>query len=1022
MKKSTIFMILVNIFIINNFNINAQWSNIGPNYYGSINYSSIAKLDNSIYISSKGSYTDSNPNDGFGTIVKGFGILKSVDGGESWSITNKGLNSLTVRALLAVGNYLYAGTDDGLYSITNNDDTWVKVGNGLINGAIFCLANSNDIILAGADGGNLYVSKDIGATWYANSSIPWNQGYNDRIISLAIDGNNIALIPWVGGVFVSNNTGSTWSSFASGLPQSIYDLNQTIVGIKNNVLYAGNPNGFFYTPLESVDWKPIYTDCGCTSFYFTNSNIYSASCGFRRSLNFNNTWTTTTLNPIITKGFLTFEKDGSQKVFSFSTDSLYYSNDEGVQWHIISSGLHNRPKLGIGIQSVKLLDKLLLAGDQGPKTAIHRTEIDKFSNYPNYIANWKSSITGWNGAKINCFAFEKNATSLKIYAGLWAAGSMYSIDTAKTWKRLDNGLIYGQSLRTINALSWFNSKLYAAVNDSELGKIYSLDPLTNKWIPKSNGLNELHDLANFQDLANNDTVLLTTTWENGLYMSKDGGNNWYSKNNTIKESYKISISDSLIAIGCTNHNGDSPGIYISKNFGKTWTTSNLGLADRYITAIIITNNIIFASTRGGKIFCSTDTARSWFEPDRNLICKNVNGFTVNDSMIFAATDNGVWCSKINTLLSQPNRPNNLTVKADISEFPCGVSLSWSSAVNAVYYRIQVATDANFSNIVFDTTGMQTTSIKLKNLSCYQNYYFRVASVNTVSMSCSNEVYFNLEPKIPDKPGLLFPTNSSIEQPTDFYLGWSGASRADKYSIQVSTKSDFSSTIVDLSGLTTAYYEAKGLANGTKYYWRVKATNDTGWSKWSDIWNFTTYILQIPNKPNLNFPQNNMTNRPPNEQVNWSNVGADKYALQVSTTSDFSSNIVDVSDLTSTYYDLFNLTHSTKYYWRVRAANIIGWSSWSDTWNFTTYLVTTIEENNKKSDFKIYPNPTNSFFYIEGVIRDYSILIVSMDGKVFIKKEMHENLSKIDLSPLPIGTYFIKLTNKNCSITTIIIKQ
>ena len=84
-----------------------------------------------------------------------------------------------------------------------------------------------------------------------------------------------------------------------------------------------------------------------------------------------------------------------------------------------------------------------------------------------------------------------------------------------------------------------------------------------------------------------------------------------------------------------------------------------------------------------------------------------------------------------------------------------------------------------------------------------------------------------------------PVNNSVEQPLDLSCSWHPSSNITSYSLQISTLPDFSSFVVDQSGLIDTIYQLEHLSPCTSYYWRINATNDAGTSAWSTIWNFRT---------------------------------------------------------------------------------------------------------------------------------------------------------------------------------------
>ncbi|MBD3291079.1 hypothetical protein GF337_19885 [candidate division KSB1 bacterium] len=192
------------------------------------------------------------------------------------------------------------------------------------------------------------------------------------------------------------------------------------------------------------------------------------------------------------------------------------------------------------------------------------------------------------------------------------------------------------------------------------------------------------------------------------------------------------------------------------------------------------------------------------------------------------------------------------------------------------------------------------------------------------------------PPIPNAPTLSSPPNNATNQQTSLTLRWNASSGAASYELQVDDNQNFSSPVVNRSGITSTSQVVSGLAEGTLYYWRVNASNSSGTSPWSGVWRFTTQA-DVPEVPTLVSPPNNAVNQPTSLTLEWNtSAGAASYQLQVDNDSNFGSPAFNQSGLTETSQDVTGLATSTLYHWRVRAANSAGTSSWSSVWSFTTF--------------------------------------------------------------------------------------
>jgi ligand-binding sensor domain-containing protein len=213
------------------------------------------------------------------------GVFKSVDNGESWTESDTGITTKwTFDLCLAPGGRLFAATNGGgLFVSLDTGATWQPSGEGVIAPSIRkVVCGPNGTMYAGCYPGGLYRSPDIGAHWQLLSAV-FGQYESVRTVSADTSGHVAAAtdfslkcsddngVNWspvtyafpyslwtvfldlsghlyqstgAGKVYRSDDFGTTWSDFSSGLPVNGLAISSFAVGDDGHI-FAGTGTGVF---------------------------------------------------------------------------------------------------------------------------------------------------------------------------------------------------------------------------------------------------------------------------------------------------------------------------------------------------------------------------------------------------------------------------------------------------------------------------------------------------------------------------------------------------------------------------------------------------------------------------------------------------------------------------------------------------------------------------------------------------------------------------------------------------------
>jgi photosystem II stability/assembly factor-like uncharacterized protein len=194
------------------------------------------------------------------------GIVKSVDGGESWSNASSGLtgdaNSLAINPIDPTT--LYAATATGIFKSADAGRNWNAVGSGSspatqifdslvidpITPCTIYAPHSNRGMVKSTDGGGTWtvINPDFDPGYTITS--PLDTGYT--ITSLAVDPANSStlyagFVPHsftpagespTGGVFKSTDGGKAWNEYQNGIPATFFVTALTIDPLTPSIIYA----------------------------------------------------------------------------------------------------------------------------------------------------------------------------------------------------------------------------------------------------------------------------------------------------------------------------------------------------------------------------------------------------------------------------------------------------------------------------------------------------------------------------------------------------------------------------------------------------------------------------------------------------------------------------------------------------------------------------------------------------------------------------------------------------------------
>ncbi len=438
------------------------------------------------------------------------------------------------------------------------------------------------------------------------------------------------------------------------------------------------------------------------------------------------------------------------------------------------------------------------------------------------------------------------------------------------------------------------------------------------------------------------------------------------------------------------------------------------------------NNIMYLSTNYGNSFNSLNL------PPFSSISFGQNGnvYGIDSFYLYKSSDYGLnWVSILHNL-----RPNAFEVSPDNNSVIYlgnndGLYRSTNGGNNWVLYNNSFLPSYKVIGISKDPNTLDSIYVATTD-ALYKVWAGGIIDTNI----------------IPDVPLLFSPADGTMGLPPEVTIVWKRPARATSFNVMVSMDSAFSSTIFN-SNLTDTSVNLVNLYPLRKYYWKVRAVNHGGASSFSSVWNFKIqggpmYVGQISppnNSVNVSVPTALICNKAEIETL-LRFKGLDENSsdsLPITYVFDIVRDTVTLNGemvryLNDTVDIEANLTGLPKYFWRVRAYNNFGSSTFGHWWNFTTMLIgIKILSTQSPKEFALYinyPNPFNPVTKIKfdippskGARGMTSLIVYDALGReitVLVNERLYPGTyeTEWDASNFPSGIYFYKLSAGDFSDT------
>jgi photosystem II stability/assembly factor-like uncharacterized protein len=582
------------------------------------------------------------------------GLWKSSNGGVKWSPKTDfeiSLSSGAIEIDKSNSNIIYCGTGEatywgysyygrGLLKSTNGGDTWTNIRNGLPEMTYFSRLvlkpGSSDILFAALGTSGLYKSTDAGMSWLQVISARCDD------IIFSPEGNTAYAIGQGSGYRISTDGGITFNTFT---PFTLGTRNHiALCKASPNILYAATYSDTTVCVYKSTNagynYSLIYNaftgaNQGWYDFYvhvnpFNSNNAYVGLVDLWRTTN-GSTFTkitNTSAGPVhVDHHNMDFHPTDQQKLICANDGGVWYSTNSGTNWTNLNTEL-------------TLTQFYRIASDPvNPANIIGGTQ-DNGTQKTTSTLLW-NVVFGGDGGEV-CF---DSKDSKYILAENQNNGLRRSTNGGVTWSAAATGLT-GTATWIAPIISHPDS---TGIFYTARQQLFKTTNYGASWFAYSSGTSGIiRELA----ISKSNPEIIYASVNNNLYVSKSGGKTFKSCTFNLPSRIitGINIHQDSSNIAVISFSGFGGGhIYRTLNTGNNWTNISADLPDAPVNDVMIyhpgySTNAILAATDVG-VFVSSDNGVKWKTLGTglpNTVAMHLDMNARTNKLRIATHGRGVW--------------------------------------------------------------------------------------------------------------------------------------------------------------------------------------------------------------------------------------------------------------------------------------------------------------------------------------------------------------------------------------------
>ena len=563
--------------------------------------------------------------DGDGADTYSYGVLKSTDGGLTWSPTGLTFGTGTVIYKLQQHatdpNILLAGTNGGLYRTANGGTSWTKV---LASGQFYDIESLSSTNMVAVTKGGFYRSTDGGATWVLVTTIA-----STGRIALAVSPSSPDFVA----ALVSNTSNGFKGFYAStdgGLTYTLRSSTPNLMGWETNGSDAGGQAWYdLCIAVSPSDVNQIIVG-GINTWKSTNGGV---------SWSIMTNWYQTSTLPAMHADQHDLIFQNSTTIYAANDGGIYRSTNSGVSWTDLTNGMAISQ---LYRASTAQTDTRVIAGLQDNGTKLRSTS-----------GTWSDEI---GGDGMDCAIDPSNASYM--YGTLYYGDIQRSTNGGTSWTSI--------TPTTGTDGAWVSPVLLDPVNPATIYLGYTdLMKSTDRgttWSKITSGQTSGSFISNIA-VAPSNPLVIYISWGTAMAKTVNGGTNWTTITSAVSSPVSSLLVDPAnpnnLYVTYSNFTAGSK-VYFSNNGGTSWTNISGTLPN------IPANKIIYQSGSNGALYLGMDvgiyyrdnTQTDWSLYNSGL--PNVEIFDLeirySDKKLIAATyGRGLWESPLyaGTPLSVP---------------------------------------------------------------------------------------------------------------------------------------------------------------------------------------------------------------------------------------------------------------------------------------------------------------------------------------------------------------------------------